>query len=207
MEQVANYYAIIPACVRYDNTLKPNEKLLYGEITALCNEEGYCWATNEYFAQLYEVHTKTISQWINELKEKGYLRVELVRNEKTKAIEKRIISINKKADIAIKENNITSTGENDDKSSVKETELADNFDKIWQIYPRKDGKNMAFNHYKAWLKGKNYAGRIVKLDNRQMWYATKKYADLVKENKTEKQYIKMGSTFFNDAIMEYVEAN
>lgn len=205
MEQVANYYAIIPACVRYDNTLKPNEKLLYGEITALCNEEGYCWATNEYFAQLYEVHTKTISQWINELKEKGYLRVELVRNEKTKAIEKRIISINKKADIAIKENNITSTGENDDKSSVKETELADNFDKIWQIYPRKDGKNMAFNHYKAWLKGKNYAGRIVKLDNRQMWYATKKYADLVKENKTEKQYVKMGSTFFNDAIMEYVE--
>lgn len=207
MEQVANYYAIIPACVRYDNTLKPNEKLLYGEITALCNEEGYCWATNEYFAQLYEVHTKTISQWINELKEKGYLRVELVRNEKTKAIEKRIISINKKADIAIKENNITSTGENDDKSSVKETELADNFDKIWQIYPRKDGKNMAFNHYKAWLKGKNYAGRIVKLDNRQMWYATKKYADLVAKNKTEKQYIKMGSTFFNDAIMEYVEAN
>ena len=205
MEQVANYYAIIPACVRYDNTLKPNEKLLYGEITALCNEEGYCWATNEYFAQLYEVHTKTISQWINELKEKGYLRVELVRNEKTKAIEKRIISINKKADIAIKENNITSTGENDDKSSVKETELADNFDKILQIYPRKDGKNMAFNHYKAWLKGKNYAGRIVKLDNRQMWYATKKYADLVKENKTEKQYVKMGSTFFNDAIMEYVE--
>ena len=40
-----------------------------------------------------------------------------------------------------------------------------------------------------------------------MWYATKKYADLVAKNKTEKQYIKMGSTFFNDAIMEYVEAN
>ena len=38
-----------------------------------------------------------------------------------------------------------------------------------------------------------------------MWYATKRYADLVAKNKTEKQYIKMGSTFFNDAIMEYVE--
>ena len=84
-------------------------------------------------------------------------------------------------------------------------ELADNFDKIWQIYPRKDGKNTAFNHYKAWLKGRNYAGRIVKLDNKQMWYATKRYADLVAKNKTEKQYIKMGSTFFNDAITEYVE--
>ena len=198
MDQAANYYAIIPAYVRYDNTLKPNEKLLYGEITALCNEEGYCWATNEYFAQLYEVHSKTISQWINELKEKGYINVELIRNEKTKAIEKRIISINKKVDIVL-------INKKEDKSSNNETELADNFDKIWQIYPRKDGKNAAFNHYKAWLKGRNYAGRTVKLDNKQMWYATKKYADLVAKNKTEKQYIKMGSTFFNDAIMEYVE--
>lgn len=93
--------------------------------------------------------------------------------------------------------------QDEEEGSIKE--LADNFDKIWQIYPRKDGKNTAFNHYKAWLKGRNYAGRIVKLDNKQMWYATKRYADLVAKNKTEKQYVKMGSTFFNDAIMEYVE--
>lgn len=84
-------------------------------------------------------------------------------------------------------------------------ELADNFDKIWQIYPRKDGKNTAFNYYKSWLKGKQYAGRTTKLTNKQMWLATKKYADLMEQNKTEKQYIKMGSTFFNEAIMEYVE--
>ena len=32
-----NYYAIIPATIRYDNNLKPAEKLLYGEITALAN--------------------------------------------------------------------------------------------------------------------------------------------------------------------------
>jgi len=94
-----------------------------------------------------------------------------------------------------KKENICSTDE----------QLANDFDKIWRIYPRKDGKNTAFNHYKSWLKGKKYAGRTVKLTNRQMWYATKKYADLMEQNKTEKQYIKMGSTFFNEAIMEYVE--
>ncbi len=95
--------------------------------------------------------------------------------------------------------NIINTNNNDSE------ELADNFDKIWALYPRKDGKNTAFNHYKSWLKGKKYAGRTVKLTNKQMWFATKKYADLMLQEKREKQYIKMGSTFFNETIMEYVE--
>ena len=99
-------------------------------------------------------------------------------------------------EININNKNICSS-DIEQESSLKE--LADNFDKIWKIYPRKDGKNTAFNHYKSWLKGKQYAGRIIKLTNKQMWLATKKYADLIE------QYIKMGSTFFNEAIMEYVE--
>lgn len=68
-----SYYAIIPANVRYDNSLCPNAKLLYGEITALCNEKGYCWATNNYFSTLYKVSSRSIVNWIKELEESGHI--------------------------------------------------------------------------------------------------------------------------------------
>ena len=74
MEQQKNYFAVIPASVRYDKNLKPLAKLLYGEITALCNEKGYCWASNGYFAELYGVDNKTISRAIQQLEERGYIR-------------------------------------------------------------------------------------------------------------------------------------
>ncbi len=70
-----SYYAIIPASVRYDEKLCPNAKLLYGEITALCNEKGYCWASNLYFANLYKVSGRSIINWINELEQNGHIIV------------------------------------------------------------------------------------------------------------------------------------
>ena len=66
-ESKNNYYAIIPATVRYNKDLKPNEKLLYGEITALANSKGFCFASNRYFAELYKVTIHTVSQWISHL--------------------------------------------------------------------------------------------------------------------------------------------
>ena len=76
------YYAVIPADVRYDPNLKPNAKLLYGELTSLCNKTGYCWATNEYFSKLYELSLRTISRLISQLEESGYIRCEMVATEK-----------------------------------------------------------------------------------------------------------------------------
>lgn len=79
-----NYYAIIPANVRYDENLKPNAKLLYGELTALCNRDGFCWAGNDYFADLYKVDQKTISRWISQLVEGSYIQLEIFKNEGNK---------------------------------------------------------------------------------------------------------------------------
>jgi len=89
-----SYFAILTADVRYDKTLKPLARLLYAEITALCNKEGYCWSSNQYFADLYEVDPKTVSGWIGQLKTKGYITVQLEYKEGTKQVLKRYIRIN-----------------------------------------------------------------------------------------------------------------
>lgn len=93
-ENRPNYYAIIPANVRYDNRLKPNEKLLYGEITSLANKYGYCYASNKYFANLYSVNKSTVSSWISHLKELGYINIKVSYKENTKEIQQRMIFIN-----------------------------------------------------------------------------------------------------------------
>ena len=64
MNEKPGYYAIIPAGVRYDKQLPQGAKLLYGEITALTNKNGYCWASNDYFAKLYSVSIGTIKSWL-----------------------------------------------------------------------------------------------------------------------------------------------
>ena len=88
-----NYYAIIPATVRYDTNLKYAEKLLYGEITALANKNGYCYAQNKYFADLYHVTTVSVSRWISHLQELGYIKTEIIRNENKAIISRNIFIV------------------------------------------------------------------------------------------------------------------
>lgn len=85
-----SYFAVIPAKVRYDPQLRDSAKLLYSEITALANASGYCFACNNYFANLYNKSAKTISELIGQLKKLGYIKVEIIRDAKGEIIERRI---------------------------------------------------------------------------------------------------------------------
>ena len=93
MREQPNYYAVISAEVRYDNRLKPNVKLLYAEITALCNMNQECFASNRYFADLYGKSKGTISGWVSELVRYGYISVRYTFKSGTKEIDNRYIKI------------------------------------------------------------------------------------------------------------------
>ena len=91
MEDKPNYYAIIPANVRYDNKLSGNEKVMYSEITALSSKSGECWASNSYFARLYNVTPQAISIWLGNLQKQGYITIDY--EYKGKQITKRTIRL------------------------------------------------------------------------------------------------------------------
>lgn len=91
MEEKPNYYAIIPAEVRYNKNLRPNEKLLFGEITALSSFKGECTASNNYFSRLYGVVPSAITKWIKDLEKEQYITVDYIREGKE--IKKRIIRL------------------------------------------------------------------------------------------------------------------
>lgn len=198
MAEHRSYYAIIPANIRYDTRLMPNAKLLYGEITALCNEKGYCWASNDYFADLYNVKKETISRWVSDLEKFGYIRRSIVFKEGTKQIINRYIFLNQEGidekintpiDEKVKDNNTSINNTNNTNvHSVKK--LRDDFEKLWKLYPRKKGKEAAFKHYKKAIKSGS--------SNKEIQEGILGYKKEIKSNQIKEEYIKHGSTWFSN---------
>lgn len=69
-------YVVIPAPVFFDRDLPPSARLLYGLISNLCNDRGYCWARNETLCRYLEVKERTLRGLLGQLREKGYIVVE-----------------------------------------------------------------------------------------------------------------------------------
>lgn len=67
--RLPSYYTVIPAYVRYNSALTDFDKLLYGEIAALTNANNYCWATNKFFARVFNKSELTIKRSVKRLVE------------------------------------------------------------------------------------------------------------------------------------------
>lgn len=89
-ERSPSYYAVIPASVRYDDGIPANAKLLYGEISALVSEEGFCYAKNSYFASLYRLSERTITGLLAALQKNGYIKIILERDEQGQVKDRKI---------------------------------------------------------------------------------------------------------------------
>tara|TARA_Y100001973_G_scaffold15244_1_gene22107 strand:+ start:631 stop:1233 length:603 start_codon:yes stop_codon:yes gene_type:complete len=118
-----NYYAVIPADVRYSKKLTPNAKLLYAEITALCNMNGKCTASTKYFATLYNVSKTSIQNWLKILDDNNFITRHNIFKEGSQEILSRHIKLVKPPpQNNLRDNNninITNTNLTDSNSKVR----------------------------------------------------------------------------------------
>ena len=162
MKEKPNYYAIIPAEVRYSKALIPNAKLLYAEITALCNMNGKCTASTEYFCRLYEVSKVSVQKWLKNLEDNNHIRRVNKYKLHSKQIECRVITlVNVPSKEKLSDNtniNITNTNLTDSnkKALFKKPTLDDINNYCFERKNNIDAETF-FNFYesKDWLIGKN----------------------------------------------------
>lgn|SRR5699024_3241527 len=188
-----SYYAIVPANVRYDKCITNGAKLLYGEITALSNQHGYCWASNSYFAKLYNVSNKTISRWISQLKNNNYIIISNSYKEGTNEIDRRYIQIcpypmdinvHTPMDKKVKDNTTSINTTNNKEHLVL-------FEEWWNLYDNKKDKRKCRNKYKVLLK---------KYSHEEIIEGTKRYLDHLKLLKESGEFVpnkKYPHTFLN----------
>ncbi|MEQ7102512.1 helix-turn-helix domain-containing protein [Enterococcus hirae] len=206
----------IPSDIWLDDNLTIQEMIFLVEIDSLDTNSDGCFASNKHFADFFGLSTRRCSQIINELKNKGYIAIEIVVNEK-KQVEKRTIKVLRNFQRGVEENfhrgmeemfhrgmeemfhrgmeemfqgsntSFSNTNNNIDHSSSK---LKNDFDKLWKLYPRKKGKTAAFKHYKKAIKDG--------ATNKQIQDGILSYKKEIETKKIEESYIKHGSTWFSN---------
>ena len=162
MKEKPNYYAILTSEVRYSKALTPNAKLLYAEITALCNMNGKCTASTQYFCRLYEVSRGAVQNWLKMLDDNGYIDRTVIYKQGSREIMHRYINIKDKGSVKIMTDNtninITNTNLTDSntKGSFVKPTIIDIKEYCKERKNNVDAETF-FDFYesKDWLIGKN----------------------------------------------------
>ena len=75
--ELTSQWAVIPAAVRYCPDIPANAKLIFGEIAAKTNIYGYCFASNQWFADRFQMKADTIQGLIKKLEDAGFIIVQI----------------------------------------------------------------------------------------------------------------------------------
>lgn len=152
-----NFYAILPASVRYDEELPPMAKILYSEITALANKDGYCFASNKYFEELYKMSERNVSRLLKQLCARGYILIKDGDSKQRKIYiadvstpTKMSDNIDKNVDVNPDKNVYrNNTSINNIKNTKKDTQknYSEEFELWYSEYPNKWNKHQTYKNY------------------------------------------------------------
>lgn len=182
----------IPKEVWLDERLNALDKIILTEIDSLDNNERGCWASNKYIADFCQCSESKVSKAISKLISLDYIYLKSFdgRQRELKSrlsnYEKQISKICE-ADYQIKRpsNTRNNTTNNKDINNISAE-----FETLWALYPRKIGKPKAL---KAYEKARKNGATFDKVKQ-----GIEAYNRQIEALKTNAEYIKHGSTWFNN---------
>lgn len=195
-KQKKERFTIIDNAIFYDYELSYKAKGLLCQMLSL--PDGWDFSI-EGLSKLSTDGESAVRSALAELKEAGYFRREQVRKDgkiskieyvisETKNLENLVVDFPQQENLKQENQGQLNTNKLITDSS-KNKEIYTEFEKLWGLYPKKQGKDKAFSYYeKARKSGTTYE----EVENGI--YAYKRY---IEAEQTDPKYIKMGSTFFS----------
>ena len=208
-------YGVLPKSIMQDRKLKIESKAIFAYLITYAGNGDTAFPGRELICQDLGISKDRFYKYMNELKENGYIEITQVKNTEGKFAHNvyKLIPFPEIPDTVNPDTENPCTGNKDTKSnnnknnnnniystskekqSPKNDKQLEQIEKLWALYPNKKGKSRAIKDIKKHMKNYTYE---------QLENAVKTYATEVAGR--DKQYIKHGSTFFKDGILDYLEA-
>ncbi|WP_273710978.1 helix-turn-helix domain-containing protein [Leuconostoc mesenteroides] len=210
-EQDIKYFTQIPAWVDELDNISDFQARLIGYIYTFENITGSAFPSNQRIATRFGKTQRGVQNALSDLYKKDIITSEVVYKSGTKEIEKRYLRVKRpytsKNDGVYIENDIGYTSKMpdpihrkcvDNKSINKSINRLNNnnvhFEEIWSLYPKKSGKKVAEREFNKAIKNGVNPDDI---KNKIL-----EYNKQIEAKQTPKQFIKQGSTWFNQACWE-----
>lgn len=186
-----------------DNAIFKNCELSYKAKGLLCQmlslPDGWNFSI-EGLAKLSTDGETSVRSALAELKAAGYFRRQQIREKgkiakieyviyETKNLENLVVENPQQENLKQENQPQLNTNNNKELITLKTKDITNEFEQLWQIYPKKQGKDKALSYYtKARKTGATFE---------EVFAGINAYKAFIEANETEMQFVKMGSTFFS----------
>lgn len=191
-------YGFIPKSVMQDKNLTIATKAVYSYFCSFTGAGDSCFPTRKKICFDLNISNDSLSKYLQQLVKNGYLQITQIKengrfSHNVYTLPDTKLPCPKISDTGETEHGKTDTKNNSVKSNKVLKSNIDNiiaeFETLWKMYPRKQGKTKALKAYqKAIKEGVSFE---------TVEQGIKAYCEYIKKNKVKGEYIKHGSTWFN----------
>lgn len=213
-EKDIKFFTQIPAWVDELDNISDFQARLIGYIYTFENVTGSAFPSNKHIAKRFGKSTRGVQNALSDLYQKGIITRTVVYREGTKEVERRYLHVAEPHASKVREVYTESAGGDTpklregihpkclDNKSINRSmnrldnnmSISDDFEKVWALYPKKAGKTNAKKAFTKAIKD----GVSVELIKSKI----EEYNQQIEFKKTDRQYIKNGSTWFNQKAWE-----